>query len=75
MSLFVFIVLIAIGASFLAAGLIMLASIMASHSTARLAEQYPEIYSEEALAATYHRVEALRLQQEGHPSSTQIVAH
>ena len=75
MSLFVFIVLIAIGASFLAAGLIICASVMASRSTARLAEQYPEIYSEEALAAAYHRAEALRLKQEGHPNTTQIVAH
>lgn len=75
MSLFVFIVLIVIGASFLAASLIMLASMMASRSTARLAEQYPEIYSEEALAAAYRRAEALRLKEEGHPNATQIAVH
>ncbi len=75
MSLFVFIVLITIGASFLAAVLIILASMMASRSTVRLAEQYPEIYSEEALAAAYQRAEALRHKQEGQPSATQIAVH
>lgn len=74
MSPFVFIVLIIIGASFFSAGLLLLAVIMASRSSARLAEKYPEIYSEEALAATYQRAEELRYQQQHKPTSTHVGA-
>ncbi|MCB0127051.1 MAG: hypothetical protein KDE58_32545 [Caldilineaceae bacterium] len=73
MSTFVFIVLIIIGASFLSAGLLVLAAIMASRSSAQLADKYPEIYSEEALAAAHRRAEELRYQQQ-HKPTTQIVA-
>lgn len=75
MSTFVFIVLIIIGASFFSAGLLLLAVIMASRSSARLAEKYPEIYSEEALAAAYHRAEELRAQRQHNPTTTQVAAH
>lgn len=63
MSTFVFIVTLIIGASLLSAGLLVMAVIMASRSSARLAEKYPEIYSEEALIAAHRRAEELRYQQ------------
>jgi len=73
MSLFVFIVLLTIGASFLAAGLIVSASMMASRSTARLADKYPEIYSEEALVDAYHRAETVHRKQKGAANQRQVV--
>ncbi|MCA9330859.1 hypothetical protein KC957_02330, partial [Candidatus Saccharibacteria bacterium] len=63
MSTFVFIVTLIIGASLLSAGLLVMAVIMASRSSAHLAEKYPEIYSEEALVAAHRRAEALRYQR------------
>lgn len=77
MSTIVFIVIVTFGASLLAAGLVILATIMTSRSTMRLAEQYPEIYSETALADAYRQATQLRLQreQERNRPTTQVTAH
>jgi hypothetical protein len=75
MSTFGFIVLILIIASFFATGLVILAAVMASRSTARLAAQYPEIYNEEVLADAQRRAEALRAKNELKPTARQIAVH
>jgi len=72
MSPFIFIVLVIIGASFFSAGLLLLSVITASRSSARLAEKYPEIYGEDALAATYRRTKELQYQQQYKQTTTQI---
>ena len=75
MNTLLFIVLIIFGASLVAAAILVLAVIMSSRSTAKLAERYPEIYSDEALADAAKAAEESRQKENISLNTKQITAH
>lgn len=74
MNTFVFIAFILIGASLLSAGLVIIATMMSSRASKRLAEKYPTMHGEQSRAATANG-DVVRSKAKCGPNVTQMIAH